>query len=347
MGIFDIDKTANIIKNEEILSYDYVPKVLPYRENQIQEIANSIKPMLYERSGRNLFIYGAPGIGKTASIKWVLRELSENTDEVIPIYVNCWNLKTKYFIFSEMANQLKISFTAGKSAEHILQQIIYKLKNKRAVFVFDEIDKIDDSDFLYQIVSTFPTSSIHLISNNFEYVTKIDSRIRSRLMLKHIEFKPYSLNEIYGILKERVRLALRKDAIDTSLLKQIANITYNKGDVRVGLYLIRESAKLAEQEGKRKVSKEHIKKAMENVLDKTLEEEKLNKDEMLIVEIVKEHDGEVSGKLYEIYKKKGGELSYKSFKRYTKNLEKLGLLRLELTAGGFKGKSTRIYLNTH
>ncbi len=345
MSLFDIEKNTSVIKNEDVLNYDYVPKTIPYRENQIQEIADSIKPMLYERSGRNLFIYGAPGIGKTASIKWVLRELSESTDEIIPIYVNCWNLKTKYFIFSEMANQLKLSFTAGKSAEHVLQQIVYKLKNKRAVFVFDEIDKIDDSDFLYQIVSMFPTSSIHLISNNFEYITKIDSRIRSRIILKHIEFRPYNLDEVYGIIKERAKIALRKDAIDTSLLKQIANITFNKRDIRVGIYLLRESAKIAEQDGKRKITKEHVKKAMENVLDKTLEEEKLNKDELLIINITKEHNGDVSGKLFDFYKKKGGKLSYKSFKRYAKNLEKLGILKLELTSGGFKGKSTRIFLN--
>ena len=345
MGIFDVDKTATIIKNEEILSYEYIPSVLPYRENQIQEIANSIKPMLYERSGRNLFVHGAPGIGKTASIKWVLRELSETTDEIVPIYVNCWNLKTKYFIFSEMANQLKISFTAGKSAEHILQQIIYKLKGRRAVFVFDEIDKIDDSDFLYQIVSSFPNSCIHLISNNFDYIVKIDPRIKSRLMLKSIEFKPYTLSEIYGILKERAKLALRKDSFDTALLKQIANITYNKGDVRVGLYLLRESAKIAESEGRRKIDKSHIKKAMESVLDKRIDEEKLNKDEQLIIKIVKGNNGEISGKLYELYTKKSGKLSYKSFKRYIKNLEKLGFLKLELTSGGFKGKSTRIFLN--
>jgi cell division control protein 6 len=345
MGIFDVDKTANIIKNEEILSYDYVPRVLPFRENQIQEIANSIKPMLYDRTGRNLFIHGAPGIGKTASIKWVLRELSETTDEVIPIYVNCWNLKTKYFIFSEIANQLKISFTAGKSAEHILQQIIYKLRGKKAVFVFDEIDKIEDSDFLYQIVSSFPHSCIHLISNNFDYIVKIDPRIKSRLMLKSIEFKPYSLNEVYGILKERAKLALRKDSLETPILKQIANITYNKRDIRVGIYLLREAAKIAESEGKRKINESHVREAMENVLDKRLDEEKLNKDEQLIINIVKENNGEISGKLYELYKKSGGELSYKSFKRYVKNLEKLGFIRLELTGGGFKGKSTRVFMN--
>lgn len=344
MGLFDSESTNTIIKNDDILNYDYLPKILPYRENQIQAIADAIKPLLADRSGSNLFIHGAPGIGKTASIRWVLRELSETTDDVIPIYVNCWNLKTKYFIFAEIANQLKISFTAGKSAEHILQQIIFKLKNKKAAFVFDEIDKIEDPDFLYQVVSTFSTSSINLVSNRYDYAAKLDPRIKSRLTLSGLEFKPYSTDEIYKILNERIKIALRKDAFPPPLLRQIANITFNKGDLRIGLHLLRETSKTAEKAGKNKVEKEHLEKALDSVLDKKPEEEQLNRDELLIIKTVKKSSGAVSGKIFEDYQKLGGELSYKSFKRYVKNLSNHGLLKLELTGGGFKGKSTRIFL---
>ncbi len=343
MSIFDVDDVKSIIKNEEILSYDFIPKKIPYRENQIQEIANSIKPMLNERSGSNLFIYGAPGIGKTASVKWVLRELEETTDDIIPIYVNCWNLKTKYFIFSKIANKLNLAFTAGKSSEHILQQIVHKLKNKKSVFVFDEIDKIESTDFLYQIISNFPNACIHLISNKFDYVTKIDPRIKSRIMLKNLEFKPYNLEEINGIIKDRSKKALKSNCIKPEFLKQIANITYNKKDVRVGIHLLKESAKIAEQKGDNKIKKEHIKKAIESSSEKKPEEEKLNKDESLILNVVKENSGEIAGTLYDKYKEKKGKLSYKSFKRYAKRLEKLGLLKLKRTAGGFKGRSTKMY----
>lgn len=344
MGLFDVDGTKYIIKNEEILSYDYIPKKIPYRENQIQEIANSIKPMLNERGGSNLFIYGAPGIGKTASIKWVLKELEETTDEIVPIYINCWNLKTKYFIFSRIANKLNLAFTAGKSSEHVLQHIVYKLKDKKSVFVFDEIDKIESTDFLYQITSNFPNACIHLISNKFDYVTKIDPRIKSRIMLKNLEFRPYNLEEINGIIKERAEKALKKNSINPEYIKQISNITYNKKDVRVGIYLLKESAKIAEQKGKNKIEKEDVKKAIESSMDKKPEEEKLNKDESLILEIVKNNDGEIAGKLYEEYESKKGKLSYKSFKRYAKRLEKLGLLKLKRTEGGFKGRSTRMFI---
>lgn len=346
MGIFDEgSRKGSIIKNEEALDYDFVPKLLPFREGQVQEIADSIKPLLNDSKGTNLFITGAPGIGKTASVKWVLRELNETTDEVIPLYVNCWNFKTKYFIFNEIANQLKLSFTAGKGAEHILQQINFKLKDKAAVFAFDEIDKAEDQEFLYQILSLFPRSNILLISNMEDYLIGMEPRIRSRLTARKISFQRYSLPELLGILKERAKIALKTDAIAPELLKQIANITFNKGDIRIGLFILRESAKVAEQREKNRVTEEDIKKVTESVgTAKIGDEEKLNLDESKIIECVKEKDGVIAGELYELYTSKGGELSYRSFKRYLIRLAKHELLELKRTAGGFKGKSTQIFL---
>jgi cell division control protein 6 len=346
-SIFETEKkTSSVIKNDEVLSYDYLPKILPYREGQIQEIALSIKPLIGGQRGTNLFVFGAPGIGKTASIKWVLRELEENTDEVVPIYVNCWNLKSKYFIFSDIANQLKISFTQGKSAEHILQQVLNRLKETSTVFVFDEIDKVDDSDFLYQVVSMFPKSSIILVSNSMDYITRIELRIKSRLMLRNMEFKPYSINEIAGILKERSKLALRSESIDPSLIKQIANVTYNKGDIRVGLHILREAAKIAENKSQKIIDKDIVAEAIKQIENtKVGDEEKLSEDELKILEAVKEKNGAIAGEVFEVYAEKGGQFSYRSFKRYIERLSKLGLIKVKSTAAGFKGKSTLISIS--
>jgi cell division control protein 6 len=346
-NIFEAEKkTGRIIKNEDALNFEYVPKQLPHREGQVEEIASSIKPMLGGAKGTNLFITGAPGIGKTASLKWVLRELGEHTDEVIPLYVNCWSNRTKFFIFQDMANHLKLSFTAGKSADHLLQQIEYKLKGKSAIFVFDEIDKVEDNDFLYQILEKFPRSTVFLASNMSDYTINMDPRIKSRLTIRTISFKPYSLLEVTDILRSRVKLSLKEDSIDPSLLKQIANITYNKGDLRVGLFMLREAARNAENNQHKAITEADIKPIISQLENTKIgEEEKLNSDEKKIIESIKEHNGGVAGAVYDSYKKKGGELSYRSFKRYVTRLETLGLTKTEETGAGFKGKSTKISLN--
>ncbi len=79
MGLFvDVLKEGeSVFKQEEALDYEFIPKALPFRENQQHALAACIKPLLQGRNGRNVFVYGAPGIGKTAATKWVLQELEQ------------------------------------------------------------------------------------------------------------------------------------------------------------------------------------------------------------------------------------------------------------------------------
>ena len=141
-----------LFRNIDALDFEFVPKMLPYRENQQQYVATCIKPLLQGRNGKNLFIFGAPGIGKTAAIRWVMRDLEEHTDDVIPIYINCWQKNTTYKIIIEMCEILGYKFTQNKKTEELLK-IVKNILNKTAVvFAFDEIDKVEDFDFLYSIL---------------------------------------------------------------------------------------------------------------------------------------------------------------------------------------------------
>ena len=90
MGFFDkLSKEGDLFKNEYTLDPEWVPKVLPYRGAQQRVIAESIKLLLKKRNGKNLFVYGHPGIGKTAATQWVLRDLEDHTEDVDIIYINC------------------------------------------------------------------------------------------------------------------------------------------------------------------------------------------------------------------------------------------------------------------
>ena len=92
MGLFDdiLHEDESLFLDEIALDYDYVPKEIPYREEQQHFIARCISPLLNKKTGRNLFIHGSPGIGKTLACLFVKRELEEKTDDVFTIYVNCW-----------------------------------------------------------------------------------------------------------------------------------------------------------------------------------------------------------------------------------------------------------------
>jgi len=79
----------SLFKNEVALNFDYQPKLIPFREIHQKTIASCIKPLFQKRNGKNLFIHGMPGVGKTVACRHVLDELPETTDEIIPLYINC------------------------------------------------------------------------------------------------------------------------------------------------------------------------------------------------------------------------------------------------------------------
>ena len=137
MALFDdiLHSNETLFKNPIALDFDYVPKVIPFRENEQRIIVNNIKPLFYKRNGRNVFIYGTPGIGKTVAVKKVLEELEEKTDEIIPIYINCWQKNTTYKIFLEICNQLDYKFTHNKNSEELFDVIKKIINQKSAVFV--------------------------------------------------------------------------------------------------------------------------------------------------------------------------------------------------------------------
>ena len=162
----------SLFKNELALEYSFMPKILPHREDQQRHVAACVKPLLIGKNGKNLFIYGAPGIGKTAAIRFVLNELEEETDEVVPIYINCWQKNTTFKIIVEICEILGYRLTHNKRTEELFAVIKNMLNKKAAVFAFDEIDKLEDFDFLYAILEDVYKKTVLLITNYSEWIPR-------------------------------------------------------------------------------------------------------------------------------------------------------------------------------
>lgn len=345
MSLFsNIPSTGSVIfKNEDALDPEWVPKLLPYRELQQHQIANCIKPLLQSRNGRNIFIFGEPGIGKTAATKWVTRDLEETSDDVVILYVNCWQKNTTFKVFLEICHQIGYSFTQNKNTEDLFEIIKGIVNKKQAVFVFDEVDKVEDTDFLYSILNDIFKKSIILITNYKEWLSDLEDRVRSRLLPESIEFKEYSRDETKEILKQRIEYAFVSNAIDQESLVLIAEKTFELKDVRVGLFLLRESGLYAEQSNSRKIIKEHASKAIERLAEfKTKDKEDLENESRLVLDVVKENTGKKIGELFDAYKQKGGTGIYKTFQRRIEKLEQGKFISVEKIQGGKEGNTTKV-----
>lgn len=254
--------------NPPILEQTFLPRLLRHREEQHQYIAECIKPLFERRNGTNLLITGSSGIGKTACVKYVFRELIENTDNIMPIYINCWKRDTSPKIINEIARKIDLKLIDKIPSDELFDRIIEKLgKFDGVVFAFDELDKVKDFDFLYRILEDVPYRTILLITNISEIVAKMDRRLLSRMLLEKIDFKPYNYNETKDILYERQKHAFSPDSWDYDAFEMIIRRAYNAKDIRTGLFLMKTAGEIANKKNAPKIKTDDVSSAMKKLED--------------------------------------------------------------------------------
>ncbi|MBT6995260.1 AAA family ATPase [Candidatus Woesearchaeota archaeon] len=326
MGLFDniLHDNESLFLDEIALDYDYVPKQIPFRENQQQFIAECIAPLLQNKTGRNLFIQGAPGIGKTLAALFVKRELEEKTGDVKAIYINCWKKDSSYKILLEICNQIGYKWTQNKRTDELMDIAAKELNKGTVVLFLDEIDKVREVDILYSFCEDLLKKSLILIANNKEWLTQLDDRVKSRLMPELLEFNEYNAEETAGIMKERVKYAFVPNVWDQDAMQAVINKTIQVGDIRSGLFLLRESGNSAEARASRKILIDHAHKALtklesfkiKNSLD-------FGDDEQTILDLIKQNSGKTVKELHSMLEDK---FSYRTFHRKIDELKKNHML---------------------
>ncbi len=113
-NIFESFDKNLIFKNKSLLQTRYQPKDIPYRDEQIKQIALVLAPVLRGERTSNLFLYGKTGTGKTLSILHVrdelLKRVKSDSEYKLKIeYLNCKLKKvsdTEYRVLSEIIKKL-------------------------------------------------------------------------------------------------------------------------------------------------------------------------------------------------------------------------------------------------
>lgn len=345
MNSFDyLSSHQTLFSGSDALDLDYVPKLLPHRENQQRYIATAIQPLFAGRSGKNLLIRGASGIGKTSTTKRVLYDLEEVEGNVVWIYINCWKFDSTFKILTEICHSLGYKFTQSMNSTQIFAKI-KEISEKKdgVVFVFDEIDKTTDNDFLYLLLEEIKKKTILLVTNDRSWGSELDNRIKSRLSPEIIEFPEYNITEIFDILRERKKYAFYEGAWEDTAFNAVAEKAAQYSDVRVGVILMKTAGEIAEAAASKKIKLEHAQQAIANTdAFKIKSSSDLTDDEKLVLGIVKENSGKNTGELFDVYTKSGGDKSMKTFTRHLQKLEAKKLLSMELTGEGFQGKSSVI-----
>lgn len=334
----------SLFRDEVALDYDFLPKIIPYREKEQMHLVNCIRPLLMNRNGKNVLIHGKPGIGKTAVARNLLRDLEEEAEQDInTIFINCWKKNTSYKIMYDICEQLDIKFLHNKTKEELFELAKRTLNKSPSVFVFDEIDKLENIDFIYLILEEIYRKTIFLITNYKDWATKMDERIKSRLTAEFLEFKPYNSEETRGILKQRLKYAFVPGVWKDQAFDLAAKKASLLEDIRAGLYILKEAGSAAEENASKDITVNHVESAIKKLDEFSINStDSIQDQEEKLLELIKSKKEIKIGELYKIFKDKGFDMSYRTFQRKISKLEKDKFITLTKTQGGEEGNTTII-----
>jgi archaeal cell division control protein 6 len=341
----------SLFKNDVALDFSFQPKILKYREQEQRTIAACIRPLLQKRNAKNVFVYGKPGIGKTIAIRHLLQALDEEPgvdDSIYTLYLNCWQKNTTYKVVVELCELLGYKFTQNKKTEELLKIVANIVNKKSAVFVFDEVDKAEELDFLYIVLEQMYRKSVVLITNHKDFILGIEDRINSRLLPDMLEFRPYNAQETKGILADRRDSAFFPGVWDADAFESIVAKTVERADIRTGLHLMRESALAAEAVSSRKITGQHVQSALDKLDQISIKNsEELEDETRTILAVVRDNSGQKIGDLFRKYQDAGGKSSYKTFQRKVQKLADNKFVNVTKITGGTEGSTTIVnYLQT-
>ncbi len=299
----------SIFKNKSVLQANFNPSNIPHRDEQINNIAKILAPCLRAEKPSNIFIYGKTGTGKTLVVQYTLNQLSlvatGRAVPIIPVYLNCKMKKVADTQYRLIAHIVREKFNenlpvTGLPTEEIYAAFLRAVDTKKQliILVLDEIDHLMDregDELLYNLTrinTELKNAQISIIgiSNNANFINRLDPRVKSSLSQEELFFPPYNALQLQDILKQRANEALVNGAILPGVIEKCAAYAArDHGDARRAIELLRVAAELAERSGAEKITTDHIDQA----------EQKIETDR--IFEIIRTQPTQYQATLFAIY----------------------------------------------
>jgi len=370
-------RTTSPFNDADVLEEDYQPDEILGRDEELKQLRTVFQPIIDAEPPRNAFLYGLSGLGKTASTKYEISELTAsvaNYDDISleTIWLNCNDCSSSYQVAITLANQLlpapdrlpRSGLPKSQVYETLFEALDavgngYSEVRDYVIIVLDEVDNIGSQDrILYQIPRARANGRLENvwpaligISNDLSFKEGLSSKVTSSLCEHEITFSSYNATELQEILLHRSQRAFKEGTVKDGVIELTAAYGAQEGgDARYALDLLRRGGQLAK--GEEEVRLEHIERAREELeRDRMLEAiGSMDKHEhMTIAALVTLHlqnETPVGRKeLYPVYRQYAEEIigevnASRRVHDYLSNMHMLGLIKRAEVQEGI-GEETR------
>ena len=372
-----MSRYLSVFKDESKLDINYVPPRLPHRGPQL-DLLNKFFRFIIESPGKmtqRVLIVGKVGTGKTVLSQRfglsIAREAQERGTNLHYVHVNCRECKGSLFmILHRTITKFYPNFPRRGYSEVELLQMLMQVLDERNVYlilVMDELESLiqsEGSDPIYSLtriqedrVKAPQRLSLICILREPECLDKLDASTRSTLQRNIIHMEEYSASQLQDILNDRVALAFRHGAVSTQTIGIISELAAEEGDARYAIELLWRAGKYADVSESPEVLPEYVRKAAVSVYPVVRKDSisSLSLHEKLFLLGVARRFKQTEaahlsmGEAEDAYtvvceewsqKKRGHTQLWK----YVKELSALGIIKIEPSSVGQRGKTTLISL---
>ncbi|XP_065656490.1 cell division control protein 6 homolog isoform X2 [Hydra vulgaris] len=251
-----LSQIGNPYSSTRLLLHTSTPDRLLCREKELSFIEKFIKCTLLGTNPGSLYMSGAPGTGKTASLTKILEKLQVTGSLCQIIFLNCMSIKVSQSIFVRLANELSTtSKYNSKNAFKYLENFFVGTGSK-ILLVLDEIDQLESNnqDVLYKLFELpfLPNSRLTLIgiANALDLTERILPRLQTKgsCLPALLQFTPYSMPQIVSIIQERLG-KVGGDIIDPMAIQFCARkVSSMSGDIRKAFDILKRAIEIVEFE---------------------------------------------------------------------------------------------------
>jgi len=230
------------------------PGELLCRADQVNAMSSWIDEHLLKKSPGSLYVSGAPGTGKTATLTHLL---NTKLTKQRTVFINCMVLKSSVAIYKEVAKQLNKKSTA-KSEKEALKEIekVVTAKGDMILLVLDEVDQLEskNQDVLYTVFEWPALAGSRLSLVGIANTLDLTDRVLPRLQIKDcyrptlLHYPPYNKLQIIQIITKRLEMnGVPNDVIAPRAIAYLAGkISTLSGDIRKALDVCRRALEQAE-----------------------------------------------------------------------------------------------------
>ncbi len=278
MGDITFPSNPGVFRNRESLQESYTPERIVGRDDELEEYRDALVPVVYGEKPDNVFLYGKSGVGKTASTKYMLRELEKSCEdrdvELTVVELNCEPLNTSNQVAVRIGESLPTSRDRDPISEFhsgwkVYEELFSRLDETGGIvlIVLDEVDSLNKeglNEVFYQLTRAgandyIESVKIGTIGISSDLTLRQDMRndVKSSLCEVSIEFPAYDAEQLYEVLSQRVEVAFDPGAVDENVVRYCAACgAQDGGDARKALDLLRKAGDVARRREQERVTAE-------------------------------------------------------------------------------------------